>query len=185
MTTVIDLAPAIKEIPVRKAMIVAGLSALLLFSVPSSFATGAPTAKSGAASIVIVFKDGHRQTFSLSEIERIEFPGSGTMTSDSGSGNQLTPRGRYFGKWEAGDGNGGTFTITLKEDGEALRSIGNMRGKWVYVNGEAHVTWADGAQDAIRKVGSKFQKSAYASGKSFTDTPDNVTDAHNTAPHPI
>jgi len=33
----------------------------------------------------------------------------------------------------------------------------------------------DGAEDAIRKAGSRFQKSAYSAGKSFTDEPDNVT----------
>ena len=53
------------------------------------------------------------------------------------------------------------------------------------MNGEAHITWDDGAMDALRKVGSKFQKSAYAAGKSFSDTPDNVTEAHNTAHQPI
>ena len=171
----------------RKAILVAGLSALLLVSVSASFAAGAPAAKNSAGTIVIVFKDGHKQAFNLADIERVEFPGGGASAStDTLPYNPLwPPRGRYFGKWEAGDGNGGTFTITLKENGEAFRSIGDVHGKWVYVNGEAHVTWDDGAQDALRKVGSKFQKSAYASGKSFTDTPDNVTDAHNTAPHPI
>jgi hypothetical protein len=171
---------------VRKAIIVGGISALLLLTVPSCFAKGAPAAKGSAGTIVIVFKDGHRQTFNLSDIERVEFPGGPSASADSVPYNpSWPPRGRFFGKWEAGDGNGGIFTITLKEDGEAFRSIGDVRGKWVYVNGEAHVTWDDGALDAIRKVGNKFQKSAYAAGKSFTDTPDNVTDAHNTAPHPI
>jgi hypothetical protein len=47
------------------------------------------------------------------------------------------------------------------------------------------VTWDDGAEDAIRKAGSRFQKSAYSAGKSFTDEPDNVTNARNTTPHPI
>ncbi len=171
----------------RKSLIVAGVSVLLLASVPASFAAGAPAAKNSPGTIVIVFKDGHRQAFNLADIERVEFPAGGAVaSSDTVPYNpNWPPRGRYFGKWEAGDGNGGTFTITLKEDGEAFRSIGDVRGKWVYVNGEAHVTWDDGAQDAIRKVGNKFQKSAYAAGKSFTDTPDNVTDAHNTAPHPI
>jgi hypothetical protein len=172
---------------VRKSLIVAGISALLLASVPASFAAGAPAAKNSPGTIVIVFKDGHRQAFNLADIERVEFPaGSAVASSDTVPYNPLwPPRGRFFGRWEAGDGNGGTFTITLKEDGEALRSIGNVRGKWVYVNGEAHVTWDDGAQDAIRKVGSKFQKSAYAADKSFTDTPYNVTDARNTSPRPI
>jgi hypothetical protein len=53
------------------------------------------------------------------------------------------------------------------------------------VNGEARVTWNDGAQDAIRKTGTRDQKFAYRSGKSFTDEPDNVTEAHNTSPRPI
>ena len=170
----------------RKAMIVAGLSALLLLSVPSCFANGAPASKNSVGTIVIIFKDGHRQTFKLSEIERVEFPTGVSASADSVPYNpSWPPRGRFFGKWEAGDGNGGTFTITLKEDGEAFRSIGDVRGKWIYVNGEALITWDDGLHDAIRRVGNKFQKSAYASGKSFTDTPDNVTDAHNTTPKPI
>lgn len=168
----------------RKALALAGL---LLLSTSPSFAAGAPASKGNSGTIVIVFKDGHRQSFNLADIDRVEFPGGSTVASaDTQPYNPAwPPRGRYFGKWEAGDGNGGTFTITLKENGEAFRSIGNVRGRWQYVNGEAHITWEDGAMDALRKVGSKFQKSAYASGKSFTDTPDNVTDAHNTAHQPI
>jgi hypothetical protein len=53
------------------------------------------------------------------------------------------------------------------------------------VNGEAEVTWDDGAQDAIRRVGSRFQKFAYEAGKSFTDIPANVTNARNLTPKPI
>ena len=169
-----------------KASIVAGLTTLLLLSVPSSFAAGAPPAKSGSGTIVIVFKDGHRQTFNLSEIERVEFPGNSGMASESGpSGTQLTPRGRFFGKWEVGDGNGNDFYITLNEDGRAHRTIRAIDGRWDYVNGEAQITWNDGAMDAIRKVGTKFQKFAYSAGKSFTDPPDNVTEAHNTVQKPI
>jgi len=101
------------------------------------------------------------------------------------AGVTAPPRGHFLGKWECGDGNGNNFYITLQENGDALRSIGNEHGKWVYVNGEARVTWDDGAQDAIRKVGGKDQKFAYSSGKAFTDQPDNVTNARNTTPHPI
>ena len=170
----------------RKAILIAGLSGLLLFSASSSFAAGAASSKSGAGTIVIVFKDGHRQTFNLSDIERVEFPGGGSASADTQPYNPAwPPRGRYFGKWEVGDGNGGRFFITLREDGTAHRTLRDRGGRWTYINGEAQITWDDGAQDAIRKVGSKFQKFAYAAGKSFTDTPDNVTDAHNTAPHPI
>ena len=75
--------------------------------------------------------------------------------------------------------------ITLEESGDAYRSIGDVHGKWAYVNGEARVTWDDGAQDAIRKAGSGFEKYAYKAGKKFTDTPDNVTAAQNTTPKPI
>ena len=131
---------------------------------------------------MLVFKDGHRQTFNLADIARVEFPTTDQATSASATGPS---RGHFIGKWEAGDGSGGTFFITLEESGSAFRSIGNKRGHWIYINGEAHVTWDDGAQDAIRKVGSKFQKFAYHEGKSFTDIPDNVTDAHNTAAKPI
>ena len=66
-----------------------------------------------------------------------------------------------------------------------MRSIGHVHGKWNYVNGEAQIVWDDGPEDAIRKVGSRFQKFAYKSGKSFTDTPENVTNATNTTPKPI
>ena len=88
-------------------------------------------------------------------------------------------------RWEVGDGAGNNFYITLKENGEAYRSLREVHGKWSYVNGEAQIRWDDGAQDAIRRSGSSFQKFAYSAGKSFTDVPDNVTEAHNTSPRPI
>ncbi|HEY0794206.1 MAG TPA: hypothetical protein VGD64_00350 [Acidisarcina sp.] len=80
---------------------------------------------------------------------------------------------------------GGKFFITLDEDGSARRSMGNVRGKWIYLNGAALITWDDGAQDAIRKTGSLNQKFAYSKDKLFTDEPDNVTGARNIAPRPI
>ncbi len=143
----------------------------------------APPAKGTSGTLVIVFKDGHRQTINLSDIERVEFPSSSVAESNPPGPN--VPRGRYFGKWQVGDGSGNTFYITLEENGEARKTLGNAHGKWVYVNGEAQITWDDGWHDAIRKVGPHFQKFAYASGKSFTDSPDNVTDAHNTTSRPI
>jgi len=167
----------------RKIVIAAGLVTMLLLTAPGGFAappSGSKAVNSGT--IVIVFKDGHRQSFNLADIARVEFP----TTDQAGPANATGPsRGHFVGKWEAGDGNGGTFSITLEENGNAFRSIGDKPGKWVYVNGEAHVTWDDGAQDAIRKVGSKYQKFAYHEGKSFTDVPDNVTDARNTTPKAI
>jgi hypothetical protein len=142
--------------------------------------------KGGAGEIVIVFKDGHRQSFNLADIARVEFPGSGVAATDAGpTPAGAPPRGHFLGKWEVGDGNGSNFFITLNENGDAYRSLGNVHGKWAYVNGEARVTWNDGAQDVIRRVGGRDRKAAYSEGKSFTDEPDNVTDARNTSPRPI
>ena len=84
-----------------------------------------------------------------------------------------------------GDGAGNTFYITLDDNGTAWRSLHRVHGKWVYVNGEARVTWDDGAMDAIRRIDGKDQKFAYRAGKTFTDEPDNVTAANNTTPRPI
>lgn len=165
----------------RKLISVSALASWMLAAalVPAA----AAPAKSAPGTLVVVFKDGHRQTFRLADIERIEFPSTG-MASDSGS-TSLTPRGRYIGKWEVGDGAGNTFYINVKENGTAERSLRDMRGHWEYVNGDALITWDDGAQDAIRRTGSHFQKFAYSAGKKFTDAPDNVTEAHNTSPRPI
>ena len=140
--------------------------------------------KNSPATITIVFKDGHRQTFNFADIERLEFGGNGAVaaTSDSTAGPS---RSHFLGKWEVGDGAGNNFYITLNEDGTAYRSLRNVRGHWEYVNGEARVTWDDGAQDAIRRVDGQFQKFAYAAGKLFTGDADNVTSARNTTPHPI
>jgi hypothetical protein len=139
--------------------------------------------KGSAGEIVIVFKDGHRQSFKLADIARVEFPGAGADVAETPAG--APPRGHFFGKWEVGDGTGNTFFITLKESGEAYRSLRNVYGRWVYVNGEARITWNDGAQDVIRRVDGRDKKAAYGAGKSFTDEPDNVTDARNTSPRPI
>lgn len=164
----------------------AGLALSFSFAVVPALSHAAPPAKAAPGSLVIVFKDGHRQTFNLSDIERVEFPGGTTASTDSTPSNpQAPPRGRYIGKWEVGDGNGGTFYITLNENGSAFRSLRDVRGKWAYVNGDAQITWDDGAEDAIRKVGNRYQKFAYSAGKSFTGNPDNVAEARNTNPRPI
>ena len=168
----------------RKINAIHGLVVICLFAVSAGLSAAPP--KNGSGTIVIVFKDGHRQTFNLSDIERVEFPAPPPAPGGAAALNpEAPPRGHYVGRWECGDGNGGTFYIDLKENGEALRSIGDVRGHWEYVNGEAHVTWDDGAQDAIRKVGSRYQKSAYDAGKSFTDHPNNVANARLTNPKPI
>jgi hypothetical protein len=171
----------VKEISMRRFL---GVAALLSLAVPTLFAATPPPASSGT--VVIQFKDGHRQSFNLADITRIELPSELGGDIETGSANAIAPsRGRFLGKWVVGDGNGGDFTIRLEENGDAYRSIGDVHGKWVYVRGEAQITWDDGAQDAIRRAGTVFEKYAYSQGKQFTDRPDNVTHAHNTTPHPI
>ncbi|MGO9775501.1 MAG: hypothetical protein ACLQGT_13870 [Terracidiphilus sp.] len=168
----------------RSIVRVAGLATLLCLAASSAFAAAPPAPKSSHGTMVIVFKDGHRQSFNLGEIERVEFPAA--PAAESATVNPSWPsRAHFLGKWEVGDGSGNNFFITLYDDGDALKSIGGKHGRWEYVDGEARITWEDGWRDAIRKVGSSYQKSAYGEGKSFTDAADNITSARNTAPHPI
>ena len=168
----------------RKIFGAAGLVTLLCLAIPTTFAKPPAASKTGQGMIVIVFKDGHRQSFNLSDVARVEFPATPAEAADA-SASALAPPHHFLGKWEVGDGNGNNFYITLQANGDAMRTLGNVHGKWAYVDGEARITWDDGAEDAIRKVGSRYQKFAYSSGKFFTGTPDNVTEAHNTTPHPI
>ena len=171
----------------RMKVVTAGATLIMLLTLAGVVARPAPAPRNAPGTIVIVFKDGHRQTFNLSDIDRVEFPAGALAAGDNSpaANTDAPPRGHYVGKWECGDGNGSNFYITLKESGDATRSIGDVHGSWVYVNGEAHVTWDDGAQDAIRKIGSRYQKFAYHQGKSFTDQPDNVASARLTNPKPI
>jgi hypothetical protein len=166
-------------------VILAGCAAMIFGAVSATAQSHAN--KNGSGQIVIVFKDGHRQTFNLADVARLEFSGNGGIAiGDVGPVPAgAPPRGHFFGKWEVGDGAGSTFYITLDDDGNAWRSLHRVHGKWAYVNGEARVTWDDGAMDAIRRIDGKDQKFAYHAGKSFTDEPDNVTDARNTTPRPI
>jgi hypothetical protein len=126
----------------------------------------------------IVYNDGHNEKIT-SAVERIEF-------SESGIGAAVPGRNHFIGKWEVGQGNGGgTFFITLEENGDAKKTIGPEHGTWTLVDGEARIAWSDGWHDAIRKVGSKHEKVAFEPGKSFSDKPSNVTTARNTEPKPI
>jgi hypothetical protein len=170
----------------RKLFRLTGAITFICLAISAGFATAQSSQKAAPGTIVIVFKDGHRQSYKLADIDRVEFgAASGYASSGDSSSPGQPSRGRFLGKWECGDGSGGTFYITLNEDGSAWRSLRSVGGHWSYVDGEARVTWNDGAQDAIRKVGSQYQKFAYAAGKLFTDDPDNVTSARNTTPHPI
>lgn len=168
----------------RKFIVV--LAAGILILLDGLNATAQARAKNAAGQVVIVFKDGHRQAFNLTDIARIEFPGGNAPVADAGpTPPGAPPRGHFVGKWEVGDGAGNTFYITLNDDGSAWRSLHRMHGRWAYVNGEARVTWDDRAQDCIRRTDGRDQKFAYRAGKSFTDDPDNVTDARNTSPRPL
>jgi hypothetical protein len=161
---------------------IGGVSAVLALAVPA-IGWAAPQ-KTAPGSIVIVFKDGHRQTFSLADIERVEFPASGEPSAMTSS-TTLPSRNRFLGSWTVGDGMGNDFEIRLNDDGSAYRSLGKVRGSWVYVDGEARVTWNDGNKDCIRKVGTIYRKFAYSAGKSFTSDPDNEANARNTSAKPI
>jgi hypothetical protein len=153
--------------------------------------------------VVLVYKDGHRQTLAAGEISRLDLKPPATIVYKDGHREKLrtdidhiefsesaasvaTPgRAHYVGKWEVGQGNGSNFFITLNEDGTAKKSIGASHGTWTLVDGEARVAWDDGWHDVIRKRGSKHEKAAFEPGKTFDDTPSNVTDARNTQPKPI
>lgn len=165
----------------RKLIAIAAVAAGFLSVLPGALAVSHHD-KGSVDTLVIVFKDGHRQTFSLADIARVEFPG---VQKTEAENPNWPAHGQFVGRWVVGDGNGDTFVITLKENGDAWRSLRDVHGHWAYIDGEARITWDDAAKDAIRKVDSKFQKYAYGAGKSFTDAPDNVTAATNTTPRPI
>jgi hypothetical protein len=156
----------------------AGFICILGMIVGAAYGASSNPNSAAQNSIVITFKDGHQQTFSLAEIERIEFKTPAASVS-------LLGRNHFVGKWRVGRGDGEDFYITLEPSGQAKKSIGAGHGTWEVVNGEAEVSWDDGWHDAIRKVGTKHEKFAFEPGKSFSDTPSNVTDATNTQPNPI
>lgn len=171
------------------------------FSAIALFATTV-IAADDHGSIVVTFKDGHRQRFAQSEIARIDLKAPSLIVFKDGRQQKITDadisriefeseaasvpgRAHFIGKWEVGDGNGHNFFITLGEDGSAKKSIGAAHGTWTVVDGEARINWDDGWHDAIRKVGTKHEKVAFAPEKNYDDSPSNVTAARNTQPKPI
>ena len=159
----------------RKGMV--WLLGIPLLSCPTAL-VAAPAPPADRNAIVIVFKDGRQQTLSMVDIERIEFktPASNTAVVRGSS---------FLGKWKVGDGNFGTFFITLDHDGSASKTLGASHGTWTVVDNEARISWDDGWHDAIRKTGNKYEKRAFEPNKSFTDPPSNVTDAKKTDAQPI
>src|SRR5260370_25884791 len=77
----------------------------------------------------IVFRDGHQQSLALNDTSRIEF-------GSSAVGGSLMGKNHFLGKWKVGvGGGGGHFFITLKDDGEATKTIGANHGTWTVVDG--------------------------------------------------
>ena len=188
----------------KSRMRVIGPCAIILIALSGTLANARP-AGDEHASIVVVFKDGHRQSFAVAEIASLDFKAPSVIVYKDGHREKIsaseiariefetpgisamTPsRAHFIGKWEVGEGtNGNHFFITLESDGDARKTLGASHGTWTLVDGEARVTWDDGWKDVIRKVGTKHEKVAFEPGKSFDDSPSNVTEARNTDPKPI
>lgn len=158
----------------------------------------------GRRSVTIVFEDGHRQSFPLADIARIEFKDPAEIIFKDGHQQSVVlseaariefstsaasglPFGRnhFVGKWRVGIGSGGHFLITLKPNGEASKTLGAAHGTWTLVDGEARIAWDDGWHDVIRRVGNSHEKVAYAPEKTYSDEPSNVTDAAKVDAEPI
>ena len=184
--------------PLKKTLAAAFVTLALGISVSAQ--NSASHDKAGA--LVLTFKDGHQRSLSTAELSRIEFDPprivlkNGRVESFSkdeivrlemtdSADNGVLGRNHFVGKWKVGNGAGSHFFITLERDGVAKKTIGASHGTWDLVNGEARIKWDDGWHDAIRKVGDKHEKRAFGPGKSFSDDPDNVTDAQNTTAQPI
>jgi len=185
------------------------LKAVFLGILALAFATASPgqspASKDARWSLVVVFKDGHSQSFSLADIVRIEFSAPARIVfrdghqqslalnetsriefGSSAVGGSLMGKNHFLGKWKVGVGDGGGhFFITLKADGEATKTIGANRGTWTVVDGEARISWDDGWHDVIRRAGTGHEKAAFGPGKTFSDEPTNVADATRIDGEPI
>jgi hypothetical protein len=123
--------------------------------------------------MVITFRDGRQETYAMADIASVEYK---DLT-------QPTIGTDYFlGKWEVGDGNSGSFFITLEPNGEAVRSLGASHGIWAIVGEEARISWDDGWHDVIRKAGDGHEKFAFAPSIALDDKAANVTAAWKTEP---
>jgi hypothetical protein len=156
--------------PLLKSLYVLGI--LIPAALPIHAQKSEP-APSGPTTLVITFKDGHQQTYLMSEVARVEYVGS----SDAVLGPEY-----FIGRWEVGSGSAnGTFLITLESNGDASKTLGASHGIWTVEENEARIDWDDGWHDAIRRVGTgvntKHEKFAFEPGTTFTDKPNNVTAA--------
>jgi len=148
--------------------------AILTVAVVAAYPQKTQPVAEGPTTLVITFKDGHQQTFSMSDIARVQYVGAADAT--------LGPE-YFLGKWEVGDGNSGTFVIALESNGEASKTLGASHGIWTIEGDEARISWDDGWHDAIRKVNSgDHEKLAYLPGTTFSDKPENITNARKLGP---
>jgi hypothetical protein len=109
-------------------------------------------------SIVITFKDGRQETYSMAEIARVEYKDVTRPTIGADY---------FLGKWEVGDGNSGSFFILLEPNGEAARSLGANHGTWAVVaKKSASVGMTAGAMSSARWA-MVTRNSHFRSGHSF------------------
>jgi hypothetical protein len=99
------------------------------------------------------------------------------------SKTSATSAATFIGEWKVGLGVAGqNFIITLDKGGKATKTHGSPNGTWTVFGDEARITWDDGWHDVLRRAGNKWEKAAYAPGKSFSDQPDNIAGATRTEP---
>ena len=171
---------------------------------------GQAASRDAQGSLIVVMKDGRRETIPVAKITKIEFKDIEFKDADivvfgdrgqksfrmsetqsfefDTSASMAFAHGRtYFvGKWRVGQGPGaGDFYITLEANGVAHKTLGADHGTWTVVDGEARIAWDDGWHDVIRKVGTKHEKIAFEPGKPLSKAPNNVTNAVNTSAKPI
>ena len=169
------------------------VSGLLLFPLAGAIAKPAPSPADDRDSVVIVYKNGHRQSLAAAEIARVELKAPATIVYKDGHREKIsseidriefgspevgmTPgRGHFVGKWEVGQGgNAGNFFITLDEDGSARKSIGASHGTWTVVDeGGSHQLGLMAGTTPSGKSVQRTEKRAYEPGKSFDEEPSNA-----------
>jgi len=84
---------------VRKITGIVCVVAALMIAAFAASSNGKPASQDNANSIVIVFKDGHQQTFPMGDVARIEFTAPPTTASGSWPAH-------FVGKWKVGVGDG-------------------------------------------------------------------------------
>src|ERR1044071_5857400 len=77
--------------------------------------TLAASAADDKNSVVITFKDGHQQSFPLSEVSKIQLKNAGKTTSVPLPISSSASAGHFLGRWRCGGGQGHNFIITDRE----------------------------------------------------------------------